>query len=195
MAGQEQNHRDQGRAGMVETFDQVLIMSKNISSLTNLKILSIQSNRLTTISGLSGLSSLEELYISHNALTEISGLDSNAKLRVLDISNNQISHLTNLKHLEHLEELWASSNQISSFDEVEKELADGKELSTVYFEGNPLQTKNPVLYRNKVHLALPHIQQIDASMFGTPFCIHCSHMLWLISCSLRTCFMTRLMEH
>ncbi|MCJ1269968.1 hypothetical protein MMC22_009861 [Lobaria immixta] len=140
-----------------------ITVMKNLDSLHNLKILSIQSNRLSEISGLSGLASLEELYISHNLLTEVSGLEKNSHLRVLDISNNQITHLTNLNHLQHLEELWASSNQLSSFDEVEKELADKKELSTVYFEGNPLQTKNATLYRNKVRLALPQIQQIDAS--------------------------------
>lgn len=138
--------------------------SKNVDSLANLKILSIQSNRLPVISGLDALANLEELYISHNALTHISGLDNNRNLRVIDISSNQISQLTNLKHLDHLEEVWASSNQLSSFDEIEKELADKKELTTVYFEGNPLQTKSPALYRNKVRLALPQIKQIDASM-------------------------------
>lgn len=43
----------------------------------NLKILSIQSNRLTKIEGLDKLASLEELYISHNALTEVAGLEHN----------------------------------------------------------------------------------------------------------------------
>ncbi|KAL8999329.1 MAG: hypothetical protein Q9188_005907 [Gyalolechia gomerana] len=138
---------------------------KNISMLSSLKILSIQSNRLPAITGLQSLVNLEELYISHNALEHISGLDQNSKLRVLDVSSNQIAQLANLKHLEHLEELWASSNHLSSFDEVEKQLADKKELNTVYFEGNPLQTKNPALYRNKVRLALPQINQIDASEF------------------------------
>ena len=46
---------------------------------------------------------------------------------------------------------------------VEKELKDKENLNTVYFEGNPLQLKNPTLYRNKVRLALPQIMQIDAS--------------------------------
>lgn len=141
----------------------VLRFLQNISHLSNLKILSIQSNRLPHISGLSTLSNLEELYISHNALTEISGLDSNTKLRTIDISNNQIKHLSNLTHLVHLEELWASSNLLLSFEEVERELADKKELTTVYFEANPLQLKSPALYRNKIKLALPQIQQIDAS--------------------------------
>ncbi|KAL9595567.1 MAG: hypothetical protein Q9219_006363 [cf. Caloplaca sp. 3 TL-2023] len=136
---------------------------KNVSTLSNLKILSIQSNRLRAITGLENLVNLEELYISHNALTQISGLDHNVKLRVLDISSNQVSQLANLVHLTHLEELWASSNQLSSFDELEKQLADKKELDTVYLEGNPLQTKNPALYRNKVRLALPQVNQIDAT--------------------------------
>ncbi|KAL8834343.1 MAG: hypothetical protein Q9170_003798 [Blastenia crenularia] len=124
---------------------------------------SLSSNRLPAITGLESLHNLEELYVSHNALTELSGLDQNSKLRVLDISSNQISRLANLEHLDHLEELWASSNQLSSFEEVEKQLADKEELNTVYFEGNPLQTKNPTLYRNKVRLALPQINQIDAT--------------------------------
>lgn len=140
-----------------------LTQKQNISHLSNLKILSIQSNRLPKISGLSALANLEELYISHNALTEISGLEKNINLRVLDISNNQITHLTNLENQRHLEELWASSNLMISFEEVERELADKKELNTVYFEMNPLQLKNPALYRNKIRLALPQIQQIDAS--------------------------------
>lgn len=141
---------------------------QNLLSLTNLKILSIQSNRLTTISGLSSLENLEELYVSHNVLTTLSGLESNIALRVLDISNNQVSKLENLSHLKHLEELWASSNQLSSFEEVERELKDTDELKTVYFEGNPLQTKGPAVYRNKVRLALPQVIQIDASKRSLP---------------------------
>ncbi|KAB8233692.1 putative general stress response phosphoprotein phosphatase Psr1/2 [Aspergillus alliaceus] len=136
---------------------------KNLDSLQNLKILSIQSNRLTSLHGLSSLKNLEELYVSHNAITDLSGLESNTQLRVLDFSNNQVSKLEHLSHLKNLEELWASNNQLANFDEVEKELKDKEKLQTVYFEGNPLQTKGPAVYRNKVRLAIPHIMQIDAS--------------------------------
>ena len=118
---------------------------------------------MSEISGLSSLSNLEELYISHNALTGITGLDNNVNLRTLDVSNNKIARLTGTSHLERLEELWASSNMLSSFQDVENELAKLQNLTTVYFEMNPLQLKNPVLYRNKIKLALPRIIQIDAS--------------------------------
>jgi len=136
---------------------------KGLSSLSSLKILSIQSNRIRQISGLESLANLEELYISHNALTSLSGLQQNAKLRVLDISNNTISSLQGLESSKELEELWASYNDIGDFTEVEKALSDKKQLNTVYFEGNPLQLKQPALYRNKVRLTLPQVQQIDAT--------------------------------
>ncbi|EAW08254.1 putative protein phosphatase PP1 regulatory subunit Sds22 [Aspergillus clavatus NRRL 1] len=139
---------------------------KNLDALSNLRIISIQSNRLTSITGLSSLQNLEELYLSHNAITDLSGLESNTALRVLDFSNNQVSKLEHISHLKNLEELWASNNQLASFEEVERELKDTKTLNTVYFEGNPLQTKGPAVYRNKVRLALPQIMQIDASKFG-----------------------------
>lgn len=136
---------------------------RGLDTLTNLKILSIQSNRLEAITGLDKLVNLEELHISHNKLTEISGLDNNTNLRVMDVSNNPIEHLQGLSHLTQLEELWASNTKFSSFDEVEKELRDKQNLQTVYFEGSPLQRNQPVLYRNKVRLAIPHIKQIDAT--------------------------------
>ena len=79
------------------------------------------------------------------------------------MSNNRISQLDGLAHLNELEELWASNNQLASFDEVERQLAHIESLQTVYFEGNPLQKTNAVLYRNKVRLALPKVKQIDAS--------------------------------
>jgi protein phosphatase 1 regulatory subunit 7 len=40
-----------------------------------------------------------------------------------------------------------------------------EDLVTVYFEGNPLQREAAATYRNKVKLALPRVQQIDASEF------------------------------
>ncbi|KAJ5244374.1 hypothetical protein N7489_004470 [Penicillium chrysogenum] len=140
-----------------------LTPSQNLDNLSNLRIISIQSNRLTKITGLSALPKLEELYLSHNAITELAGLESNETLRVLDFSNNQVSHLEHLSSLKNLEELWGSNNQLASFEEVERELKDKEKLQTVYFEGNPLQLNGPAVYRNKVRLALPNIQQIDAT--------------------------------
>ena len=141
---------------------------QGLNSSTSLKILSIQANRLRNISGLSALTQLEELHISHNAISSLQGLEANTNLRVIDISSNPISKLEGLEKLDRLEELWASNCKLDSFEEVEQQLKDKKELNTVYFEGNPLQLRQPVLYRNKVRLALPQIKQIDASRTRPP---------------------------
>lgn len=87
-----------------------------------MRILSIQSNRLTKIEGLEGLVNLEELYLSHNGLKKLEGLEKNVsarrarwrvwaeamqtKLRTLDIGNNQIEEIENISHLSELEEFW-----------------------------------------------------------------------------------------
>lgn len=109
---------------------------------------------------------MEELHISHNAITKLSGLTKNSNLRVIDISRNPISKLEGLESLIHLEELWASGCHFDSFDDVEKQLRDKKELTTVYFEATPLQLKQPALYKNKVRLALPQLKQIDANFIS-----------------------------
>lgn len=121
--------------------------------------------------------------MSHNAITDLSGLEENTSLRVLDFSNNQVSKLEHLSHLKNLEELWASNNQLSSFDEVERELRDKENLQTVYFEGNPLQTRAPALYRNKVRLAIPHIMQVDASKSYRLYLLMLTEILTKTKCS------------
>ena len=158
-----------------------------LSSLTNLTILSIQSNHLTSLEGLCTLTALEELYISHNNIAQLSGLEHNTSLRVIDMSANPIAKLEGLETLEHLEELWASYCKLDSFKDVEAQLRDKRELKTVYFEGTPLQLRQPALYRNKVRLAVPQVVQIDASKsINSLFCSPC-WLLCVCVCVLELC--------
>lgn len=142
-----------------------MIESQNLHSLQNLTLLSIQSNRLTapSLSHLAGLSSLADLYLSHNAIETLEPLSQCTNLRNLDVSSNPITSLKGLASSTLMEEFWASNCQLQSFEEITKELGHIEPLVTVYFEGNPLETRQRVLYRNKVRLALPNIRKIDAS--------------------------------
>jgi protein phosphatase 1 regulatory subunit 7 len=81
---------------------------QNLSALSSLRILSIQSNRITAIEGLDELHNLEELYLSHNGVKKIEGLEKNVKLKTLDVARNFVSVLEGVAHLEGLEELWVS---------------------------------------------------------------------------------------
>lgn len=138
---------------------------KNLGALSNLKTLSLQSNRIASpsLSHLASLPQLTEVYISHNALDSLQPLSSVTTLRILDVSNNPVTSVCGLEPLVHLEELWASNCKLESFEEIGKVLADKQELNTVYLEGNPLETRQRTLYRNKVKLALPQVRQVDAS--------------------------------
>lgn len=53
------------------------LRGQNLDTFTDLKILSLQSNRITKMQGLEGLINLEELYLSHNGLKKIEGLEKN----------------------------------------------------------------------------------------------------------------------
>ncbi|KAK3094280.1 protein phosphatase regulatory subunit Sds22, partial [Teratosphaeriaceae sp. CCFEE 6253] len=70
--------------------------------------------------------------------------------------------LAGLEGLAELENVWASNCEVEDFREIERVLRDKAKLEEVYFEGNPVQRQGPVLYRNKVRLALPQVVKIDA---------------------------------
>lgn len=80
----------------------------------------------------------------------------------MDVQNNPLTSLKGVGHLKKLENFWASGCKLESFEDIEKALRDKEFLDEVYFEGNPLQKASPVLYRNKVRLALPQVSKIDA---------------------------------
>lgn len=57
----------------------MLIDVQNLSALKRLRILALQSNRVTKIEGLEGLENLEELYLSHNGVKRLEGLEHNVR--------------------------------------------------------------------------------------------------------------------
>ncbi|KAJ1307645.1 hypothetical protein OPQ81_001739 [Rhizoctonia solani] len=139
---------------------------QGLETLKSLRVLSIQSNRITKLEGLEELTNLEEFYISHNGLSKIEGLEKNLKLRTFDVSGNTITAVEGLSHLSQLEEFWASDNQIATLSDLERELGGIKSLSTIYLERNPCETADRAGYRRKIMLALPQVQQIDATYTG-----------------------------
>jgi Leucine-rich repeat (LRR) protein len=56
----------------------IITDNQNLGAFSSLKILSLQSNRITKMEGFEGLLNLEELYLSHNGLKKIGGLEKNA---------------------------------------------------------------------------------------------------------------------
>ncbi len=146
-------------------------------NLPNLRILSIQSNRIVKLENLDGLIKLEELYMSDNGLSKIEGIDKLNKLRVLDLSNNKIEHIENIENVIELEEFWFSNNNLSNWQDIEilKELP---KLKCLYLEHNPIyyinnvkpsvlitdNQSNNASYRRKIIFTLPNLEQLDATL-------------------------------
>lgn len=56
-----------------------------------------------------------------------------------------------------------NNNLILTLQGLEPQLKDISTLETIYLEGNPVQAKEGTHYRRKIILALPQIQQLDAT--------------------------------
>ncbi len=131
-------------------------------SLPRLRILSLQSNRITKIEGIPP--SVEELYLSHNGVQKLEGLEHCLKLNTLDVGNNFIEKIEGIAHLgETLEEFWVNGNKLGALGEVLVKMEVLKKLKTVYLEANPCQAEEGVHYRRKIMLSLPWVEQIDAT--------------------------------
>ncbi|CAE6354181.1 unnamed protein product [Rhizoctonia solani] len=152
-----------GLAGSLRSLELGGNRIRGLETLKALRVLSIQSNRITKLEGLEELTSLEEFYISHNGLSKIEGLEKNLKLRTLDVTGNTITAVEGLSHLSELEEFWASDNQIATLNDLGHELGGIKSFTTIYLERNPCERNDQVGYRRKIMLALPQVQQIDAT--------------------------------
>lgn len=155
--------------------------------LPNLRILSLQSNRITKIENLDALVHLEELYLSENGLTKLEGLDKLSNLKVLDLSLNMIEKIENVKELKELQEFWFNGNNLSKWTDIEP-LRDLPKLKCLYLEHNPIfyinnvkptligtlndnQKFNPD-YRRKIIFSLPNLEQLDATLISKPSITH-----------------------
>ncbi|XP_076231101.1 dynein axonemal light chain 1 [Calliopsis andreniformis] len=94
-----------------------------ISSLKNLRILSLGRNNIKTFSGLEAVGEhLEELWISYNQIEKIKGVSVLKALKVLYMSNNLVkdwAEFNRLQEIPHLEDLLFINNPICENMDVE----------------------------------------------------------------------------
>ena len=108
---------------------------ENVSSLKKLKVLDVQSNRLTSLEPGSLPSQLQELYGAHNAVTDpppdaLKGLS----LETVDLSHNRLTSLEVFAGLQ-LGDLWLSYNGVPSLDAVG--CLKDVPLTCLYLDHNP----------------------------------------------------------
>ncbi|KAM6961269.1 leucine-rich repeat-containing protein 9 [Aplochiton taeniatus] len=131
-----------------------------LSRLTNLKALFLQSNEISQVEGLEGLSCLRELVLDQNrikALGESSFLGQ-AMLLELHMAENRVRDLNHFHHLTELRRLFLGMNKLQDISELDKleVLPSLIELSVV---GNPVARRS--LHRPVVVLHLSRLQVLD----------------------------------
>ncbi|KAF9617975.1 hypothetical protein IFM89_039268 [Coptis chinensis] len=150
------------------------IRTVNLCGLKCIRKISLQSNRLTNMTGFQDCVALEELYLSHNGISKMEGLSTLVNLRILDISSNKLTAVDDIEKLTRhsyglllcrLEDLWMNDNQIASLDGLDLALAGSRDkLTTIYVEHNPCA--NSPNYTKTLRQFFPNLEQIDSYTFS-----------------------------
>jgi Leucine-rich repeat (LRR) protein len=85
-----------------------------LETLTNLRVLDLSENAISTISPLTAIAGLDELYLEHNALTRLPNLNGFQALRVLDLSYNALDYVGGVSSCTTIQRLNLSHNRLSS---------------------------------------------------------------------------------
>jgi hypothetical protein len=106
----------------------------NVSKNTNLVVLDLTSNQLTTIIGLSELVKLKNLNLSFNYFEELS--INNQALEVLHMSNNDLVFI-DIKAAINITNLLLTTNMLNTLD-----ISSNKKLQTLLVSNNQLESIN-----------------------------------------------------
>ncbi|KAM4619151.1 leucine-rich repeat- and IQ domain-containing protein 1 [Polymixia lowei] len=88
-------------------------------NLSNLRVLRLGHNQLTSIHGLGGAVSLDVLELSYNSITRIAGLESVKRLQRLSVDHNQLISTRGLREVYTLLRLDCSHNHLTRVEGLE----------------------------------------------------------------------------
>lgn len=88
-------------------------------TLTKLKDLRLDNNRITEINNLQSCAQLQKLDLSSNLIESVFGLQGLQNLEILNLSYNRITSLKPLRSLPNLKELNISNNSLSKLDGIQ----------------------------------------------------------------------------
>ena len=133
-----------------------------LAPLVRLRILDVQSNRLTTTDGLPPLPALEELYIAHNGIADIpvAALQGCPRLLTIDVTGNPLPSLAFAAAATTLQDIWAGYTRVATFADALDGVRGLSELRTLYLE-HSIVFKDWE-YRLRIARELPKLTQLDA---------------------------------
>lgn len=138
----------------------------NLSGLASLQFIEFTRNQITDISGFNGLSGVPYIGIEFNQISDISALASCTGLTKLDLSDNQITNVDALASCTMLQTLDISSNNITDISA----LASCINLKKLEIQKNQITGIQPLLDNS----GIANLQFLDMGFnefyAGSPFC-------------------------
>ncbi|KAH9578899.1 Leucine-rich repeat [Trypanosoma melophagium] len=163
---------------------------ENLDDYVNLKVLWLEQNAISELTGLEALQQLVSLFVQNNTITSLCSLAVLGNLRVINLSHNyltslegianacplletlQVSH-NHIVSLDACSDLWGISETLTSVDlsfnkiEIDKDQIGPVEfftrlpkVSVIYFHGNPA-IRGIKGYRRSMILQLPQLTYLD----------------------------------
>jgi len=108
---------------------------KYIGKLTNLEVLNISNNQITSINVIKNLTNLKNIYANNNKITSIVNLENLNQLKSLNLSNNYLSNTSFLKKTKSIEMLDLHSNKLKDINDLEILLTS---IKKIIIDNNPI---------------------------------------------------------
>ncbi len=94
------------------------VMASELFKLSNLKVLTIDSTQITSISGIGDMTSLQSLNLTNNQITSLDGIQGLTSLDRLSIDDNPLNSLEHIQSLSALTALSAANCNISDITSI-----------------------------------------------------------------------------
>ncbi len=179
-------------AKMIELYlqdNQITDLSALQNGFTDLAVLNVAVNKLTSLKDLSGCSALKLLVANNNEITSLGGLEEKPSLEVLMLDSNQISDISALSNsCAVLHDLDLGHNKVASIDALSKmgsgmsnsmvrilldhnQVADVNALPKVNYNalvlyGNPLRDFSSLAEKRWNALYLPYVEKANYGTLG-----------------------------
>eukprot|EP00961_Rhodomonas_salina_P265515 3589294-Rhodomonas_salina.1 len=136
---------------------------QGLEEFTELKVIWLQSNALTSAKGLGHLQHLRVLYLHSNRITSLVGLEGLHNLDTLNMSTNVLHNLRGISSFKELSNLYVAKNFLRSKEDVQvrccQELSECKKLVVLDVSDNRLPPRTsscPVALRCLVLTSSAH---------------------------------------
>lgn len=90
----------------------------DLSTLVNLEILSVKYNQLTSIPSLTALTKLEYVLLDHNDLTSVPNVSTLTSLKILSVKHNELTSVPSLAGLTELQHFLVDDNHLTSLPDL-----------------------------------------------------------------------------